>query len=95
MSEIEKRRSATERVLGGSPLGVIIRLAILSFVVGLILRALNLNPADIVFWLEERLRALSNIGFETFQEIGTIILLGAVIVIPIWLILRVLRLIGR
>ncbi|MEM8552508.1 MAG: DUF6460 domain-containing protein [Pseudomonadota bacterium] len=95
MSEIEKRRGSAERVLGGSPLGVLIRLVILSFVVGLILRALDLNPADIIVWVEERIRALSNMGFETFQEVGAILVLGAVVVLPVWLLLRVFRLIGR
>ncbi|MEM8665336.1 MAG: DUF6460 domain-containing protein, partial [Pseudomonadota bacterium] len=87
MSEIHKRSGSVERVLGGSPLGVAIRLVIMSFIVGVILRALDLNPADIFVWAETQLRYLSSFGFDTFEQFGGIMLLGAVVVVPIWLVL--------
>ncbi len=95
MSEFERRGTVMERVLGGSPLGVLIRLVVMSFVVGLVLTVLDVNPNDIIVWIENRLRFLTSFGFETFEEIGAIMLLGAVVVVPIWLALRVLKLIGR
>lgn len=95
MSELEQRKSAMERVLGGTPLGVFIRLVVMSFVVGLILTVLDVHPNDIILWIENRLRFFTSFGFETFQEAGAILLLGAVVVVPIWVALRVLRLIGR
>ncbi|GAB5377688.1 MAG: hypothetical protein AcusKO_41500 [Acuticoccus sp.] len=84
-----------EYVLGGTPLGVVIRLLVMSFVVGLVLTVLDVNPNDIIVWIEDRLRFLTSFGFETFEEAGAIILLGAVVVIPVWVVLRILRLIGR
>lgn len=84
-----------EYVLGGTPLGVVIRLLVMSFVVGLVLTVLDVNPNDIILWIEDRLRFLTSFGFETFEEAGAIILLGAVVVIPVWVVLRILRLIGR
>ncbi|MEO1103231.1 MAG: DUF6460 domain-containing protein [Pseudomonadota bacterium] len=95
MSEINRRSGAVERVLGGSPIGVVIRLVIMSFIVGVVLRALDLNPADIFSWAEAQIRYISGLGFATFEQFGGIMLLGAVVVVPIWLILRALRLIGR
>ena len=95
MSDFERRRGTMEQVLGGSPLGVLIRLVVMSFVVGLILTVLDVNPNDIILWVENRLRFLTSFGFETFEEVGAIMLLGAVVVLPIWLALRILRLIGR
>lgn len=95
MSEIETRRTAMERVLGGSPLGVVVRLLITSLVVGLILRVLDVTPADVFGWVQARIADISNLGLETFREIGGIVLVGAVVVVPIWLALRVLRLILR
>ena len=95
MHEIDRRSSSMERVLGGSPLGVLIRLVVMSFVVGLILTVLDINPNDIIRWIDARLTYLTSFGFETFEEALTILLLGAVVVVPIWLVLRVLRLIGR
>jgi hypothetical protein len=95
MNEIERRRSAVERVLGGSPLGVLIRLVITSLVVGIILRASGVDAADLVRWIEARIQDLSNLGLGTLEQIAQIILLGAVVVVPVWLILRVIRIMSR
>ncbi|MEM9224822.1 MAG: DUF6460 domain-containing protein [Pseudomonadota bacterium] len=95
MSDTNRQRTSVERVLGGSPLGVFVRLIITSFIVGLILRALDVSPGDILFWLENRLRSLSNLGFDTVEQFGAILILGAVVVVPIWLIVRALKLFGR
>ena len=59
-----------EYVLGGTPLGVVIRLLVMSFVVGLVLTVLDVNPNDIILWIEDRLRFLTSFGFETFEEAG-------------------------
>lgn len=95
MSELDRRRSAADRVLGGSPLSVALRLLVMSFVVGLVLHVLNIDPTDIVVWVEARIRALSGLSFDALEEAFRILLLGAVIVVPIWLLMRVVRLIGR
>ncbi|MEM0908826.1 MAG: DUF6460 domain-containing protein [Pseudomonadota bacterium] len=94
MDELQQKRGVS-RFLGGSPLAVLLRLAILSFVVGVILTVLDVNPNDIIRWIDERLRFLTSFGFETIEEVGAIIFLGAVVVVPIWLLLRVLKMIGR
>ncbi|MBJ3776142.1 DUF6460 domain-containing protein [Acuticoccus mangrovi] len=95
MSEFNHRGSVVERVLGGSPLGVLLRLIVLSFVVGVVLTVLDINPADIVRWVEDRLRYFSSLGFDTVEEAVRILILGAVVVVPVWLVLRVLRLMSR
>lgn len=87
-------RSVIERVLGGSLIGVIVRLAILSFLVGLIMRILGLEPADVVGWFEGMVTAISTMSFNTLGEFGSIILLGGAIVLPIWLLLRAWRLLS-
>ncbi len=69
MSSLERRYGATERVLGGSPMGVLVRLVVMSFVVGLILTMLDINPNDIINWVDQRFRALTNLGFEFDQPI--------------------------
>lgn len=88
-------RDRLSYIMGGSPLGVVIRLVVMSFVVGLLMTVLDVDPNDIIRWIEERLRFLTSFGFETFSEAGSILLLGAVVVLPIWLVLRILRLVGR
>jgi len=74
---------------------VIVRLVITSFVVGLILRALGVRPGDIVTWVSARIEDLSNIGLDTVEQALNILLLGAVVVVPIWLLVRLVRLMGR
>ncbi len=95
MSSLERRFGATERVLGGSPVGVLIRLVVMSFVVGLILTMLDINPNDIINWVDQRFRALTNLGFESVSQFFNIMIVGAVIVVPIWLFARVIRILSK
>lgn len=90
-----KRESASERVLGGTVIGVLVRLLVMSFVVGLILTVLDVEPRDIVLWIERRVRAITDLSFDAFGDIADILILGAVVVIPVWLVLRVVRLLSR
>lgn len=78
------------RFFGGSPAWVLVRLVILSVVVGVILAALGLDPSNIFSSLERLVRNLFSFGFEAFESLWRYFLLGAVIVIPLWLILRLL-----
>lgn len=77
------------RWMGGSPFWVLLRLIALSVVVGVILAALGLDPLNILASLESLIRHLFNFGFETVERLWRYFLLGAVIVIPLWLITRV------
>ena len=79
------------RVFGGSPLGVIVRLILVSILVGVILSALGLDPLDILHSLQRLIRNVWNMGFDAIRWVWGYFLLGAVIVIPIWLIMRVVN----
>ncbi len=76
------------RIFGGSPLAVLVRLVLVSILVGVILSALGLDPFDIVRSVEQLARSIWNMGFDAFRWLWRYFLLGAVIVVPIWLILR-------
>nr|WP_306228926.1 DUF6460 domain-containing protein [Aurantimonas sp. CSK15Z-1] len=80
--------------LGGSPLSVLIRLVIISLLVGLILSWLHLTPAAIVDWIVDFFRWLSRVVFGSLDNVLSYFLLGAVIVVPIFLLSRLLKL-GR
>lgn len=84
-------KSRMTRFFGGSPLAVLFRLALLSILVGVILEVIGLDPWNIF----ESLRALYvrvwDLGFETIRWLGRYLLLGAAIVLPIWLIMRLVR----
>ncbi|WAC27656.1 DUF6460 domain-containing protein [Ancylobacter sp. SL191] len=76
------------RWMGGSPLWVLIRLLLLSLVVGVILSALGLDPMNIFASLESLVRHLFNFSFEAVERLWRYFVLGAVIVIPLWIIMR-------
>ena len=79
------------RFLGGSPLGVFARLVLLSIVIGVVLQALGLDPWDIVTSIRRLIRNIWDMGFDAVKWLWGYFLLGAVIVIPIWLIMRMIN----
>jgi polyferredoxin len=79
------------RFLGGSPLAVIAKLVLLSILIGVVLSALGLDPWNIFASLQRLVRDIWNMGFDAIRWLWGYFLLGAVLVIPIWLILRVVR----
>lgn len=76
---------------GGSPLSVIVRLILLSILVGVILSALGLDPWSIYQNIKRLIWSIWNMGFSSIVWLWRYFLLGAVIVIPIWLIVRLAR----
>jgi hypothetical protein len=79
------------RFLGGPPLAVLGKLILLSILIGVVLSALGLDPLNIFASLQRLLRDVWNMGFDAVRWLWQYFLLGAVIVIPIWLILRLVR----
>ena len=79
------------RFLGGSPLAVIGKLVLLSILIGVVLSALGLDPWNLVQSLERLVRHIWNMGFDAVRWLWRYFLLGAVLVIPIWLIMRLMR----
>ena len=82
---------AWNKFFGGSPLGVFVRLVILSIIVGVLLAALGVDPWNIWRSIESLARRIMSMGFEAIEWVWRYFLLGAVIVIPIWVIVRLLR----
>jgi len=82
---------AMTKVFGGSPLGVLFRLVLVSILVGVVLAALGLDPFDIVHSIERLIREIWNMGFDAVRWLWRYFLLGAVIVIPIWIIMRIVN----
>ncbi len=83
--------SQVTRFFGGPPLSVIFRLALLSVLVGVILKVLGLDPFNILRSIEELIRFLWDMGFDALVWLWRYFLLGAAVVVPIWLIVRLLR----
>jgi hypothetical protein len=83
-----------QQLLGGSPLAVAVRLIVLSIVVGIVLSALGITPASLLYHLNVLARRIYDMGFGAFEQALQYFLLGAVVVIPIWLIARLLGFLG-
>lgn len=77
--------------IGGSPLGVLVRLVLLSILVGVVLEVLGLDPLNIIRSIETLIRRIWNMGFDVIISLWRYLVLGAVIVIPVWLIIRLFK----
>ena len=79
------------RFLGGPPLSVLLRLVLLSILVGFILSAVGLDPLDILHSIETLILRIKDMGFDAVRWAWRYFLLGAALVVPIWLIVRLTR----
>jgi hypothetical protein len=84
-----------ERFLGGSPSSVMIRLLVLSLIVGFFLVWLDIRPVDVLIGLRNMVERFWNMGFDALRDIAEYVLAGAAIVVPLWLVLRLLNMKGR
>lgn len=79
------------RFFGGPPLSVAVRIILLSILVGVILSAIGLDPRDIWRSVEQLVRSVWNMGWDAVVWVWRYFLLGAVIVVPIWIVVRLLK----
>jgi hypothetical protein len=80
-----------DRYFGGPPLAVIGRLVLLSILVGVILAAIGLDPWNIIESVRRLLEHVWNMGFDAVRWLWRYFLLGAVIVVPIWILVRLAK----
>ncbi len=81
----------TNRWLGGSPLGVLVRLVLISVLVGVVLSALGFDPWNILTSIRLLFQRIWDMGFDAVRWLWRYFLLGAVIVIPLWIIIRLVN----
>ena len=87
--ELPAAHDGLSRFLGGSPASVALRLILLSILVGVVLAAIGFDPYNIITRMQRLFRWVWNMGFDAINWVWRYFLLGAVIVIPIWLLTRV------
>ena len=85
------KNDTVTRIFGGSPLAVLGRLILVSILVGVVLSALGLDPFDIVRSIQRLIRSIWDMGFDAIRWLWRYLLLGAVVVIPIWLLMRLVN----
>jgi hypothetical protein len=80
---------------GRAVASTVLRLVIASLIVGALLAVFGLNPIEMWLtlwqWLEDGVTGFLGTGVQGVALIGTLILTGAIIVVPIWLLRTLLR----
>lgn len=77
-----------ERFLGGSPLSVLVRLIFISLLVGAAMAFLGLSPKGLLDSVVRFVRSITGLGFDAVREVGQWIVAGALVVVPLWLLMR-------
>jgi Domain of unknown function (DUF6460) len=88
---IHRDNNYINRFFGGPPLSVIFRLVLLSILIGVILQVLGLDPWNIIESLRRLVLHVWDMGFDALRWLWRYLLLGAVVVVPIWIIVRLMR----
>jgi hypothetical protein len=91
LASAQRQQSDLERFLGGAPLSVLVRLALLSLIVGFFLVWLDVRPMEVLIGLRAIVERFWAAGFDAIREIATYVLAGGAIVVPIWLALRLIN----
>jgi|SRR4030088_2651556 hypothetical protein len=87
----ERPNNYVHRFFGGPPLSVIFRLILLSILIGVILQVLGLDPWNIIESLRGLVLRIWDMGFDGVRWLWRYLLLGGVVVVPIWLVVRLMR----
>jgi uncharacterized protein DUF6460 len=70
---------------------VVMKLVLLSILVGVILSVMGFDPWNIIDSVQRLFQAIWDMGFDAFRWVWRYFLLGAVLVVPIWLVVRLSR----
>lgn len=71
--------------------GTVVKLLIMSLLVGMVLAVLNIDPQNILQSARDGAEALIEMGVSFFGWAFKYVLIGAVVVVPIWLALYLWR----
>jgi hypothetical protein len=81
---------ALARFMGGRPGAVLLKLGVVSVIVGAFLHLAGLSPIALIRGVEAMVQGLIGTGWDAVRSIGEFALYGAMIVVPVWLVARAL-----
>ena len=73
----------------------LLKLVILSLIVGIVLSVFNIDPEKLLGSIGGTVESIFNVLVDALEWAVPFVLIGAVVVIPIWLILAALRMARR
>ncbi|MFO1184804.1 MAG: hypothetical protein U1E56_08460 [Bauldia sp.] len=82
------RLAAVRSFLGGAPATVLSKLALLSVAVGGLLSSIRFNPVDLFYGMVRAANSAFGIAAGIVVTLVQYLLIGLIVVAPIWLILR-------
>lgn len=77
-----------ERFLGGSPGSVIVKLIFLSLLVGALMAFLNITPFGLIDGVAAFVQRVIGDGWDAVKNVLWWVVMGAAVVVPVFLILR-------
>jgi hypothetical protein len=80
--------SDLNRLMGGSPGPIVVKLIFLSLLVGAFMAFLDITPLGLVNGFVNWFRSIFDLSFETVRDLVRWTLYGAMVVVPVWLISR-------
>jgi len=84
-----------DKIFGGPVVPTLVKLALLSFVVGLVLFLLGIDPIDLWRNFGQTIRDIWARVIDTLDWAAQYAILGAIVVLPIWIIYRLVMWVSR
>lgn len=76
------------RILGDSPGRTIVKLIVVSLIIGFVMSVFDIRPFDVLYGIRDFFVDLWERGFSALGRVGDYLILGATIVIPAFILLR-------
>ena len=80
--------NSIQRFLGDSPMRVLVKLAVFSVIAGIVMSAVGWTPRSIYDGFIRFFQRLWNLGFDAIYSSFEYLLLGAAVVVPVFLLIR-------
>jgi hypothetical protein len=78
------------RFLGDTPGRTLVKLIVVSLVVGFVMHTFGIYPTDLLDWVRNLFTDLWRTGFRAFGRFGDYLVFGAAVVIPVFILIRLL-----
>ena len=86
--------ASVNNFLGDSLWRVVLKLLVASLLLGVVLATLGLSPRDLYRRAFDLVQSVWNLGFDAVLRFADYIVLGAAIVVPIFIVMRLLKMRG-
>jgi hypothetical protein len=86
----DRGKSGMDRIFGGPIIATLLKLAGMSLLVGLVFAAFGIDPVDLWRDFGSTIREAWTLAFDALHWSWQYVVLGAIVVLPLWILYRVL-----